>query len=107
MSKNHHQFDKVMAFKDFTTYANHIIQGNKSDSVIKIFKEHKCYVIDLIIPSDKNISAKVFDKLSKYRDMKIEMSENTIIVLVVEEARRIFKKYTDTGIQKITGNASL
>lgn len=40
-------------------------------------------------------------------DMKIEMAENTIIVLVVEEARGIFNKYTDTGIQKITGKASL
>lgn len=70
-------------------------------------KEHKCYVIDLIISSDKNISAKVFDKLYKYTDMKIEMAENTIIVLVVEEARGIFKKFFDTGIQKITGNVSL
>ena len=42
--------------------------------MIKDFKEYKCYLRDMTIPSDKNISAREFDKLSKYKDLEIEIT---------------------------------
>lgn len=51
-----------------------MIQTNKADIVIKGFKEHKCYLINMIILSDNDISSKESDKL--YKNMKIEMMKH-------------------------------
>lgn len=52
-------------------YTDQIRQANK---VIKDLKDYKCYLTGIIISPDKNISAKMFDKLSKYKYLEIEMT---------------------------------
>ena len=48
--------------------------ANRPDIVIKNKRENKCILIDLAIPSDKNTSIKVSEKLSKYKDLEIEIA---------------------------------
>jgi hypothetical protein len=39
-----------------------------------IKKERSCLLIDRVIPDDSNINTKEIEKLSKYKDMVIEVS---------------------------------
>ena len=60
------------------------------------------------VPSDRNISAKEFEKLSKYEDLEIEiakirkMKTKTIPVIVVSPG--IIKKETQKNANEIPGN---
>ena len=65
-------------------------------------------MIIIIILFDKNISTKEFDKLSKYKDLEIEIAKmwhlNTTTILGV---LGMVKKNSDIQIKKIFGNPSL
>ena len=49
------------------------IKANRSDIVIKNKKEKNCLLIDMSIPTEKNTSVKVTERLSKYKDLEIEV----------------------------------
>ena len=59
------------------------------------------------IPSDKNISVKTFDKLSKYKDLQIEIQKmwklKTSIIPVVIGALGAIKKETQNFLDLIPG----
>ena len=50
------------------------ISTNRPNIVIKNNRDKKCTLIDVAIPSDKSTSTKVSKKLSKYKDLEIEIS---------------------------------
>ena len=50
------------------------IAANKPDIVIKNNKTMTCKLIDMVVPSDKNTSVKVIEKLSKYKDLETEVT---------------------------------
>lgn len=56
--------------------ATPFIQASKSYIVIKDFREYKSYLIDMIISTIKNISAKDFIKLFKYKNLVIDLTVN-------------------------------
>ena len=47
------------------------IKANRPDIVIKDKQEKSCLLIDMFIPTEKNSSVKVTEKLSKYKDLEI------------------------------------
>ena len=49
--------------------------ANRPDIVIKDKTNNTCMIIDMSILSDRNISAKVFEKLSKYKHLEIEVKK--------------------------------
>ena len=51
------------------------IQANRSDIEIKEKTERTCQLIDMSIPSDSNVSAEEFERLSKYKDLEIEITK--------------------------------
>ena len=59
---------------DFPINTDRTIQANRPDIVIKDYKSRTCLLIDMTIPTDRNISVKEFDKLSKYKDLQIEIA---------------------------------
>ena len=63
------------------------------------------------VPSDNNVAAKVFEKLSRYKDLEIEIEKmwhlKTKTILVVVGALRLIKKGTNAFIEKIPGSQSL
>ena len=72
---------------DFPIRTDRTIQANRPDIIIKHKQNKTCQLIDMSVPSDSNISAKEFEKLSKYKDMEIEiaiwkMKTKTIPVIV-------------------------
>ena len=65
--------DNVTLLWDFPIRTDRTIQTNSPDIIVKDIKEKTCLLIDMSIPTDQNISAKEFDKLSKYKDLEIEI----------------------------------
>ena len=66
-------------------------------------------LIDMAIPSDRNTSAKVAEKLSKYKDMEITKTWGlkTITVPVVLGALGVVKKGIEKHIDKIPGKINI
>ena len=83
------------------------IQANRPDIIVKDFKEKACLLIDMSIPTDHNIPAKEFDKLSKYEDLEIEIQRmwklRTSTVPVIVEALGIIKKGCQKHLDTIPG----
>ena len=67
-------------------------------------------MIDMIVPTDRKVSAKEFDKLSKYKDLQIKIERmwllRTSIVLVVIGALELVKNVC-SHIKKLPGKPSL
>ena len=51
------------------------IQANRPEIVIKQKQNKTCQRIHMSVPSDSNISAKDFEKLSRYKDLEIKIAE--------------------------------
>ena len=56
---------------DFPIHTDRTIQAYRPDIVVKDKQGKTCYLIDMSVPSEKNVAAKVFDKMSKYKDLEI------------------------------------
>ena len=69
-------------------HADWKLSANKPDIVIKDHANRWCKLIDVSVPSDRNTSTKVIEKLSKYKDFDIEntrmwgMRTETVPVIV-------------------------
>ena len=63
------------------------------------------------VPSAKNVSSKTFEKLSKYKDLEIEIGKmwhlRARTIPVVIGALGLVKKKTEDFLDKIPGNPSL
>ena len=96
---------------DFPIHTDRTIQANRPDIVIKDKTNNTCLFIDMSIPSDRNVSAKVFEKLSKYKDLEIEVEKmwhlKTKTLPVVIGALGLIKKDTDKFLEQIPGNPRL
>ena len=61
--------ENVTVLWDFSIHTDRTIKANRPDIVIKDKINKTCQIIDMAVPSDKNILVKEFDKLSKYKDL--------------------------------------
>ena len=100
-----------MIIWDFPIQTNRTIQANRPDIVVKDFLKNICYLIDMSVPSDKNVSFKTFEKLSKYKDFEIENGKmwhlRARTIPVVIGGLSLVKKETEDFLDKIPGNPSL
>ena len=86
------------------------IEANRPDT-IKNFEENTCIMIDATVPADKHISLKEFQKLSKYKNLKTEVTKmgklKTKSIPVVTGALGIIKKGTQNFIDQTPGKPSI
>ena len=105
------ELEGISILWDFPVHTDRTIQANRPDIIIKDRKNKVCVLIDMSVPTDKNISVKVFDKLSKYKDLEIEIQKmwnlKTITVPVVVGSLGMIKKDTQAFINKIPGKHNL
>ena len=96
---------------DFPIHTDNTIQANRPDIVIIEKRNNTCLLIDMSVPSDNNVAAKLFEKLSKYKDLEIEVEKmwhlKTTTIPVVVGALGLIKKGTNAFIEKIPGSPSL
>ena len=103
--------ETVTILWDMQVHTDRTIKANKPDIIIKNKKEKTCMLIDMTVPSDRNTSVKVAEKLSKYKDLEIEITRmwgmKTQIVPVIIGALGVIKKGIDKQICKIPGNINV
>ena len=103
--------DNITLLWDFTIRTDRTIPANQPDTIVKDFKEKTCLLIDMSIPTDQNILAKEFDKLSKYKDMEIEIQRMWKLrmgtVLVIVGALGMIKKSCQKHLDTIPGEPQL
>ena len=84
------------------------IKANRPGIVVKDKKERTCLLMDMFIPTERNISLKTMEKLTKYKDLEIEIEKTwgmkTITVPVIIGAFGLINKRTENYIGKIPGN---
>ena len=87
------------------------IKANKPDTIIKDKQESTCMLKDTAIPSDQSTSVKAAEKLSKYKDLEIEITKmwglKTITVPVVVGALGVVKKGIKKHVDKIPGKINI
>ena len=102
---------QVTLIWDMQVHTDNEIKANKPDIIIKDHINNMCQLIDMTIPSDRNVSIKEVEKFSKYKDLEIEISKmwkmKTIIIPVVIGALGVIKKGMRSNIEKIPPKISL
>ena len=87
------------------------IAANKPDIVIKDHKTMTCKLINIVVPSDRNTSVKVIEKLVKYKDLEIETTRmwgmSTETVWAVIGALGVIKKGLEEQTGKILGSINI
>ena len=90
---------KTVEEKDDIIYIDREISANRPDIAIKNNRNKKCILIDVAIPSDKNTSTKVSEKISKYKDLEIEITRmwqmKTEIIQVVIGALGVIEMFRE------------
>jgi hypothetical protein len=97
--------DNMVIMWDFPIITDRTIYSNRPDIVYHDKNNKKCYLIDVAIPDDNNIAIKEAEKLSKYKDLEIEVSRmwkvQTLVIPVVIGALGSVTKRHKEHISKI------
>ena len=103
--------ENVTILWDMQIQTDRKISANKPDIVIKDKKEKFCTIIDMAVPSERNTSVKLTEKLSKYKDLEIEICRmwgmKTCVIPVIIGALGLVKKGLENYTNKIPGNIQL
>ena len=103
--------EDVTILWDMPIHTDRKITANRPDIVIKDHKTKTCKLIDMAVPSDRNASVKVTEKLSKYKDLEIETSRmwgmRTETIPVIIGALGAIKKGLETYLGRIPGQISI
>ena len=83
------------------------IKANRPDIIVKDKNTNICTFIEMSVPSERNVSTKEVEKISKYKDLEIEVSKmwnmKTITVPVVIGALGLVRKSLSQHVKKIPG----
>ena len=87
------------------------IKNNRPDIVIKDYKRKTNLQIDISVSTGHNISVKEYNKIGKYKDLKIKIEKilhlKTTTVCVIERTQGMIKNEADKYFDKIPGCPSL
>ena len=105
------EHQKATILWDLPVHTDREIKANRPDIILKCKDEKSCLLIDIAIPTDKNISTKVTEKLSKYKDLEIEIERmwgmKTKTIPVVIGALGVIKKGSKKYLDDISANIRL
>ena len=84
------------------------IKANRQDIIVKGKSKRQCILIDMAVPSERNIAAKEVEKLSKYKsDLEIEIGKmwntKTIVIPLVIGALGIIRKGMKRYVEQLPG----
>ena len=103
--------ENTTILSDFPINTDRTTQANRPDIVIKDYKSRTCLLIDTTIATDRNISIREFDTLSKYEDLQIEIERmwwlTTTVIPVVVGALGMLKKGVLDHLKSIPGEPNL
>jgi hypothetical protein len=95
---------------DVPIITDRTIRANQPDIVLHDKKENTCLLITIAIPDDSNVNTKETEKLSKYKELEIEVSRmwkvRTKIMPVITAALGTIKNGLDQNLQLLPGHPS-
>ena len=96
---------------DYNIQTDRKIKSNKPYIAVKDKREKTCKLIDVKISANKNLTIAEFEKLSIYKDLKIEVEKlwhmKTVTISFVIGALGMIKKGTEKHLEKIPRRPSL
>ena len=99
--------DSVTILWDMPIHTERTIAANRLDIVLKNKKDKTCLLIDMTILLDTNTSVKTTEKLSKYKDLEIEVERMWELIqarCLCVGALCTIKKDMENYSNKIPGN---
>jgi hypothetical protein len=87
------------------------VSANRPDIIIKNKKDKTCLLIDVTIPSDKNVVQKEAEKILKYKNLSIEIQRmwnmKCFVIPVIIGATGIVSKSLQKYLESIPGQHSI
>lgn len=68
------EVDEVVIMYDMPVNTDRTVGANRPDIIIHNRKKHECLLVDVAVPADVNVSKKEVEKMSKYKDLEIEIA---------------------------------
>ena len=97
--------EKATILWDFDVHTDKTIKANRPDIIVKDYENRTCFLIDMSNPSDNNVSVKEIEKLSKYKDLEIEITKmwriKAVTVPVIIGALGVINKNVEKHIRKL------
>lgn len=98
----------VIILWDYGIHADRKIYVNMPDTTIEDIRQKTYMLIDMAVPTDNNISAKEFEKLSKFKDLEFQVSRichlKTKTIPAFVEALGMIKKGIGNFLARSLGN---
>ena len=107
----HNKDNNLTIMWDMPVNTDRTITANRPDIIVKDSVNSTCKLIDMTVPSDRNIALKEIEKKSKYKDLEVEIQRiwqmKTIVLPVVIGALGTVKKGMVENIEKVAKGASV
>ena len=92
----HNKDNNLTITWDIPVNTDRSITANRPDIIVKDSVNSTCKLIDVTVPSDRNIALKEIEKKSKYKDLELEIQRmwqmKSIVIPVVVGALGTIKK---------------
>ena len=92
----HNKDNNLTITWDIPVNTDRSITANRPDIIVKDSVNSTCKLIDMTVPSDRNIALKEIEKKSKYKDLELEIQRmwqmKSIVIPVVVGALGTVKK---------------
>ena len=107
----HNKDNNIAVMWDMPVNTDRTIAANRPDIIIKDSVNSTCKLIDMTVPSDRNIALKEIEKKSKYKDLELEIQRmwhmKTVVIPVVVGALGTVKKGMVENIKKVSERATV
>ena len=102
---------RLLSYGIFSIQTDRTISANRPDLVVRDHVNKTCILIDVSIPADRNTSLKAFEKISKYKDLEIEIEkswkEKTKTIPLIVGALGVLNKSATKYLEEIPGKISV
>ena len=96
---------------DIPVNTDRTITANRPDIIVKDSVNSTCKLIDMTVPSYRNIALKEIEKESKYKDLELEIQRmwhmKTVVIPVIVGALGTVKKGIVENIKKVSERATV
>ena len=107
----HNKDNNITIMWDMTVNTDKTITANRRDIIVKDSVNSTCKLIDMTVPSDRNIALKETKKKCKYKDLELEIQRmwhmKTVVIPVVVGALGTVKKGMAENIKKVSERATM
>ena len=106
----HNKDNNITIMWDMPVNTDRTITANRPDIIVKDSVNSTCKLIDMTVPSDRNIALKETEKKCKYKDLELEIQRmwhmKTVVIPVVVGALGTVKKGMVENIKKVSERAT-